>query len=61
MQTCFETGNDKLYIQTKNKTIHCPRRFATGTAVSTKEVLVVVDFAGPALNMILMRCVVIID
>ena len=25
MQTCFETGNNKLYIQIKNKIIHCPR------------------------------------
>ena len=25
MQTCFETGNDKLYIQSKNKIIRCPR------------------------------------
>ena len=30
MQTCFETGNDKLYLQVKNKIIYCPRKFATG-------------------------------
>ena len=56
MQTCFETGNDKLYIQIKNKFIYCPHKFATGTAISAKQALVVADFAVPALNMILLKC-----
>ena len=31
MQTCFETGDDKLCIQIKSKIICCPHKFATGT------------------------------
>ena len=36
MQTCFETGSDKLYIQIKNKIIYCPNKFATGSPISAK-------------------------
>ena len=56
MQTYFETGNDKLYIQIKNKIIFCPHKFATGIPISAKQALVVADFAVPALNMILLKC-----
>ena len=56
MQTYFETGNDKLYIQIKK--IFCPHKFATGIPISAKQALVVADFAVPALNMILIKCLV---
>ena len=56
MQTYFETGNDKLYIQIKNKIIFCPHKFATGIPISAKQALFVADFAVPALNMILLKC-----
>ena len=58
MQTCFETGNDKLYIQIKNKIIYCPHKLTTGTLISAKQALVVGDFAVPALNMRLKKCLV---
>ena len=58
MKTCFETGNDKFYIQTKNKIIYCPHKFATGTPISAKQALVVADFTVPSLNMILIKCLV---
>ena len=58
MQTCFETGNDKLYIQIKNKIIYCPHKFTTGTLISAKQALVVGNFAVPALNMRLKKCLV---
>ena len=54
MQTYFETGNDKLYIQIKK--FFCPHKFATGIPISAKQALVVADFAVPALNMILLKC-----
>ena len=53
MKTCFKTGIDKFYIQTKNKIIYCPHKFATGTPIFAKQALVVADFAVPSLNMIL--------
>ena len=58
MQICFETGNYKLYIHIKNKIIYCPHKFATGTPISAKQALVRADFAVPALNMILIKCLV---
>ena len=53
MQTCFETGNDKLYIQIKKKLFIGSTNSLTGTSISVKQALVVVDFAVPALNIIL--------
>ena len=58
MQTCFETRNDKLYMQIKNKIIYCSHKFATRTPISTKQALVVADLAVPVLNMILIKCLV---
>ena len=55
MQICFETGDDKLCIQIKNKIIYCPHKFATGTPISAKYAQAVADFAVPALNMILIK------
>ena len=58
MQTSFENGNDKLYIRIKNKIIYCSHKFATGTTISATYALVVTDFAVPALNIILVKCLV---
>ena len=58
MQTCFETGNEKLYMQIKNKIIYCSDKFATRTPISAKQALVVTDLAVPVLNMILIKCLV---
>ena len=58
MQACFETGNDKLYMQIKNKIIYCPHKFTAGTPISAKQAQVVADFAVPALNMILIKSLV---
>ena len=58
MQACFETGNDKLYMQIKNKIIYCPHKFTAGTPISAKQAQVVADSAVPALNMILIKSLV---
>ena len=58
MQACFETGNDKLYMQIKNKIIYCPHKFTAGTPISAKQAQVVADFAVPALNVILIKSLV---
>ena len=58
MQACFQTGNDKLYIQIKNKIIYCLHKFTAGTPISAKQAQVVADFAVPALNMILIKSLV---
>ena len=58
MKTSFETGNDKFYIQTENKIIYCPHKFATGTPISAKQALVVADFAVSSLSMTLIKCLV---
>ena len=36
MQTCFETGNDKLYIQIKKKLFIGSTNSLTGTSISVK-------------------------
>ena len=46
-----------IYIL-KNKIIYCPHKFATGTPISATSALVVADFTVPALNMILIKCLV---
>ena len=42
----------------KIRIIYCPHKFTTGTPISATQAQVVADFAVPALNMILIKCLV---